>query len=150
MIKLIDSTRDIGNGSVLTLFADSKDEVETAWGEEPIVGFKGFNVPFGSKLITGDGATAYMKSDGYWAWQGSTPTPDFYFILQDYDMEDHTYYCDEEMTWGDFIDSDYNTDAAFGFTEDYIQYWGNNITDGDGQYQTPAGIIQVGETYYLE
>lgn len=102
MIKLVDSTRDLGNGSVLTLFADSKDDFDAE--TITIVGFSG-EVPAGSKVITADGATGFYKSDGSIAWQGETPTGP-YFIVEDGQGEEHTYSYDESTTmWYDFVDS---------------------------------------------
>ena len=148
MIKLIDSTRDIGNGSVLTLFADAKSDFDA--DTITIVGFSG-EVPAGSKVITADGNNGFYKSDGSIAWQGSTPpTSHPHFTLQDYDAEDHVYYFEEEMTWGDFVESEYNTDAVFSVGEEYILWNGMGVIDGDGIYQSDGNSPQPDATYGLE
>ena len=67
-VKQIQNT-DADNRTVLvSIFADTKDEVATTPTDD-IVGFpKGMGIEFGSSVVTADADIAFMKSDGNWNW----------------------------------------------------------------------------------
>lgn len=52
----------------VSLFADTKAEVETTPVDD-IVGFpKNYTIEFGSSVMTSEGEMAFMKSTGTWNW----------------------------------------------------------------------------------
>ena len=52
----------------VSLFADTKAEVDTA-ATTDIIGFPiNYTIAFGSSVMTADGDMAFMKSTGLWNW----------------------------------------------------------------------------------
>ena len=52
----------------VSLFADTKAEVDTT-ALTDIVGFpKNYTIAFGSSIMTSEGEMAFMKSTGVWNW----------------------------------------------------------------------------------
>ena len=149
-IKLIDSFQN-GDVQIAVVFADTKAEVTDLAAVTSACKDLGGTIGAGSVIYTADGNVAFIKSDETISWQGSTPPVTHpHFTLQDYDAEDHVYYFEEEMTWGEFVESEYNTDAVFSVGEEYILWNGVGVIDGDGIYQSDGNFIGENATYGLE
>lgn len=58
----------LNNQVVVSLYSDTKDEVETT-STDDIIGFpKGKEIEPGSTVLTADADLAFKKSDGTWNW----------------------------------------------------------------------------------
>lgn len=69
MIKVTSSQTDPSTKkATVSLFSDTKAEVDTTEVSD-IVGFpKEYQIDIGSSIITAAGDFAFMKSDGNWSW----------------------------------------------------------------------------------
>ena len=69
MMKVTEMKQGVLNNQVLvSVFSDTKDEVEST-AVEDIVGMpSGKDIEPGSTVITADADLAFMKSDGNWNW----------------------------------------------------------------------------------
>ena len=72
MVKVTDTSKTVKNTKTMkatvSLFADSKTDLDGIT-ESDIVEFpRGYEIDWGSSVMTADGEVGFLKSDGTWNW----------------------------------------------------------------------------------
>lgn len=72
MVKVTDTSKTIKNEktrkATVSLFADSKSDVETATEADILEFPEDYTIDWGSSAMTADGEVGFLKSDGTWNW----------------------------------------------------------------------------------
>jgi len=72
MVKVTDTSKTVKNiktmKAVVSLFADSKSDVENATEADILEFPKDYTIDWGSSAMTADGEVGFLKSNGTWNW----------------------------------------------------------------------------------